>query len=110
MTIARAEEVIQSQHLKLAATRTNIIEKDGEKTIYVPRSTNIGAYTTRGIGITQDTFKSMEFLSAIHSLAKDREKTHANEDLGYLAAQVTRLKPGERLKAHQDLNNGEHLT
>eukprot|EP00971_Amphidinium_carterae_P056251 1110121-Amphidinium_carterae.1 len=72
---------------------------------FILRSTNIGAFTTRGTGITPETYNNPEFVKAIRILAADREQTHPQSKLRYTAAQVTRLTTGARLKVHKDKNN-----
>ena len=59
-----------------------------------------GAFTTRGEGITQATYRYPKVVQAIHHLASLRGGEASSE--GYLSAQVNRAK---KLQVHKDKNN-----
>ena len=59
-----AKTTLLSHVLPKARQRTNVF-----KDVYQPRGSLFGAFTTRGEGITQATFRFPEIVSAIHLLA-----------------------------------------
>ena len=67
---------------------------------YVPEGRLFGAFTTRGEGITQATYRYPKVVQAIHHLASLRGGEASCE--GYLSAQINRAK---RLQVHKDKNN-----
>ena len=64
---------------------------------YVPEGRLFGAFTTRGEGITQATYRYPKVVQAIHHLAFMRGGEASSE--GYLSAQVNRAK---KLQVHKD--------
>ena len=95
MTTKEAQEIIMKHSLPKATSRKNV-QLPG----YVPEGRLFGAFTTRGEGITQATYRYPKVLKAIHHLATLRSGEAENE--GYLSAQVNRAK---RLQVHKDKNN-----
>ena len=66
----------------------------------MPEGRLFGAFTTRGEGITQATYRYPKVVQAIHHLASLRGG-EANSE-GYLSAQVNRVK---KMQVHKDKNN-----
>ena len=90
-----AKEIILNHPLPKARQRTNIVSDD-----YVPEGRLFGAFTTRGEGITQGTFRFPLAVKALMKLASTREGACADE--GFLSAQVN---CGIGLPVHKDKNN-----
>ena len=90
-----AKEIILNHPLPKARQRTNIVSDD-----YVPEGRLFGAFTTRGEGITQATFRFPLAVKALMKLASTREGPCADE--GFLSAQVN---SGVSLPVHKDKNN-----
>ena len=67
---------------------------------YVPEGRLFGAFTTRGEGITQATYRYPKVVQAIRHLASLRSEEAQSE--GYLSAQVNRAR---KLQVHKDKNN-----
>ena len=85
MTIKEAQEIIMNHSLPKATSRKNV-QLPG----YVPDGRLFGAFTTRGEGITQATYRYPRVVKAIHHLASLRSGEARSE--GYLSAQV-RIEP-----------------
>ena len=98
MSTREAKEALLSHHLPKATTRTNVKSKD-----YVPQGRLFGAFTTRGEGITQASYRYPLVVQAIHTLAATRPSGSGDE--GYLSAQLNRV---EKLPIHRDRNNHGH--
>ena len=98
MTTSEAIDILLNHALPKSRSRTNVSTK-----AYIPQGRLFGAFTTRGEGITQATYRYPEVVEAIHALASTR--CPASEDEGYLAAQMNRAKS---LPIHQDKNNHSH--
>ena len=90
-----AKKIILDHPLPKARQRTNIVSDD-----YVPEGRLFGAFTTRGEGITQATFRFPLAVKALMMLASTREGPCADE--GFLSAQVN---SGVSLPVHKDKNN-----
>ena len=90
-----AKKIILDHPLPKARQRTNIVSED-----YVPEGRLFGAFTTRGEGITQATFRFPLAVKALMVLASTREGPCADE--GFLSAQVN---CGISLPVHKDKNN-----
>ena len=90
-----AKKIILDHPLPKARQRTNIVSDD-----YVPEGRPFGAFTTRGEGITQATFRFPLAVKALMMLASTREGSCADE--GFLSAQVN---SGISLPVHKDKNN-----
>ena len=90
-----AKKIILDHPLPKARQRTNIVSDD-----YVPEGRLFGAFTTRGEGITQATFRFPLAVKALMMLASTREGPCADE--GFLSAQVN---SGISLPVHKDKNN-----
>ena len=82
MTLKEARETIMRHSLPKAVSRKNV-QLPG----YVPEGRLFRAFTTRGEGITQATYRYPKVVQAIE---------------GYLSAQVNRAK---RMQVHKDKNN-----
>ena len=95
MTEDDAKKIILDHPLPKARQRTNIVSED-----YVPEGRLFGAFTTRGEGITQATFRFPLAVKALMVLASTREGPCADE--GFLSAQVN---CGISLPVHKDKNN-----
>ena len=89
------KKLIINHRLPKAKQRTNVVV-DG----YVPQGRLLGAYTTRGEGIAQATYRFPLIVKAIHRLAKTRPGGGADE--AYLSAQ---LNSAVFLPIHQDKRN-----
>ena len=90
-----AKRIILEHPLPKARQRTNIVSED-----YVPEGRLFGAFTARGEGITQATFRFPLAVKALMVLASTREGPCADE--GFLSAQVN---CGISLPVHKDKNN-----
>ena len=95
MTKKEAQEIIMRHSLPKAVSRKNV-----QLPRYVPEGRLFGAFTTRGEGITQATYRYPKVVQAIHHLASLRGGEASCE--GYLSAQVNRAK---RMQVHKDKNN-----
>ena len=95
MTRKEAQEIIMRHSLPKAVSRKNV-QLPG----YVPEGRLFGAFTTRGEGITQATYRYPKVAQAIHHLASLRGGEASCE--GYLSAQVNRAK---KLQVHKEKNN-----
>ena len=95
MQVEEARKVLEDHPLPRARQRTNVRSDD-----YIPQGRLFGAYTTRGEGITQATFRFPLAVAAIMCLAATRGPTHSDE--GFLSAQLNR---STFLPIHQDKNN-----
>ena len=95
MTLREAQEIIMRHTLPKAVSR-----KNNQLPEYVPEGRLFGAFTTRGEGITQATYRYPKVVQAIHHLASLRGGEASCE--GYLSAQVNRAK---RMQVHKDKNN-----
>eukprot|EP00971_Amphidinium_carterae_P048595 957772-Amphidinium_carterae.1 len=87
--------VILDHAIPLQPTRTNVIAAN-----QTPRSRLFGAFTVRGSGVTQATYRFPKVLEAIHRLASTRPTSHANAP--YAAAQLTQA---QFLPCHRDMHN-----
>ena len=99
VTKKESQEIIMRHSLPKAVSRKNV-QLPG----YVPEGTLFGAFTTRGEGITQATYRYPEVVQAIHHLASLRGGEASCE--GYLSAQVNRAK---RMQVHKDKKNHRHV-
>ena len=90
-----AKSTLLNHVLPKARQRTNVF-----KDVYQPRGRLFGAFTTRGEGITQATFRFPEIVSAIHLLASSRPSGFTTEP--YMSAQ---LNASSSLPLHKDKNN-----
>ena len=90
-----AKSTLLNHVLPKARQRTNVF-----KDVYQPRGRLFGAFTTRGVGITQATFRFPEIVSAIHLLASSRPSGFTTEP--YMSAQ---LNASSSLPLHKDKNN-----
>ena len=95
MTADEARKVLLDHPLPTARQRTNVRTKD-----YTPQGRLFGAYTTRGEGISQATYRFPLAVAAIMCLAATRGGISSDE--GFLSAQVNCAKS---LPIHQDKNN-----
>ena len=95
MSLKEAVEVLQRHSLLKARSRTNV---STEK--YTPQGRLFGAFTTRGEGITQATYRYPKVVNAIHRVALERGKEAETE--GYLSAQLNRASA---LPVHKDKTN-----
>ena len=95
MTRKEAQEIITRHSLPKALSR-KIVQLPG----YVPEGRLFGAFTTRGDGITQATYRYPKIVKAIHHSASLRGGEARSE--GCLSAQVNRAK---KLHVHKDKNN-----
>ena len=95
MTTKEAQEIIMRHSLPKATSRKNV-QLPG----YVPEGRFFGAFTTRGEGITQATYRYPRVVEGIHHSASLRDGEAKTE--GYLSAQVSRAK---RLQVNKDKNN-----
>ena len=95
MSEIEAKDILLNHPLPKARQRTNIVSED-----YVPEGRLFGAFTTRGEGITQATFRFPLAVMALMKLASTREGPCADE--GFLSAQVN---CGISLPVHKDKNN-----
>ena len=90
-----AMAIVQCHSLPKARSRTNIATD-----AYTPQGRLFGAFTTRGEGITQATYRYPKVVNAIHRIALERGKEAETE--GYLSAQLNRASA---LPVHKDKNN-----
>ena len=90
-----AKATLLSHNLPKVRQRANVL-----KDVYQPRGRLFGAFTTRGEGITQATFRFPEIVSAIHLLASSRPSGFTTES--YMSAQ---LNASSSLPIHKDKNN-----
>eukprot|EP00971_Amphidinium_carterae_P246199 4889689-Amphidinium_carterae.1 len=97
-------QILEGNVIPLAPQRTNICS-----TGMAPRSVLLGAYTTRGAGITKrcGIKRWSKVLSLVHELAKRRGE--GRNSVPYCAVQITATCNGQHLPAHTDGNN-EGLT
>ena len=95
MSEIEAKDILLNHPLPKARQRTNIVSDD-----YIPEGRLFGAFTTRGEGITQATFRFPLAVTALMKLASTREGPCADE--GFLSAQVN---CGISLPVHKDKNN-----
>ena len=95
MSEIEAKSILLNHPLPKARQRTNVVS-DG----YVPEGRLFGAFTTRGEGIAQATFRFPLAVMALMKLASTREGPCADE--GFLSAQVN---SGISLPVHKDKNN-----
>ena len=95
MTDDQARKVLLDHPLPKARQRTNVLTKD-----YIHQGRLFGAYTTRGEGVTQATFRFPLAVAAIMCLAATRGSLGTDE--GFLSAQVN---CATSLPIHQDKNN-----
>ena len=95
MDLQDAIDIVQRHSLPKARSRTNITTDS-----YTPQGRLFGAFTTRGEGITQATYRYPKVVIAIHRIALERGKDAETE--GYLSAQLNRASA---LPVHKDKNN-----
>eukprot|EP00971_Amphidinium_carterae_P273455 5427103-Amphidinium_carterae.1 len=76
-----AEQAVLRHTPRVAYSRTNV-SLPGEPV----RSTALGGYTQRGIGVTNATYKHPQLLAALHTIARSRE---GDMCLPYAAIAVT---------------------
>ena len=79
MSEIEAKDILLNHPLPKARQRTNVVSDD-----YVPEGRLFGAFTTRGEGITQATFRFPLAVMALMKLASTREGPCADE--GFLSA------------------------
>ena len=87
--------LLLNHRLAKAKQRTNVTTPT-----YTPQGRLLGAYTTRGEGITQASYRFPQTVQAVHRIAKTRPGIAAEEP--YLSAQ---LGSALSLPIHQDRNN-----
>eukprot|EP00971_Amphidinium_carterae_P352455 6492605-Amphidinium_carterae.2 len=91
----QAEQLILTHTPRLAYSRTNVTNPSGA----VIRSTALGGYTQRGVGITNDTYKHTQLLQALHVVAQSRQ---GEINIPYAAISVT----SGQTPWHVDQNDG----
>ena len=95
MSEIEAKDILLNHPLPKARQRTNIVSDD-----YIPEGRLFGAFTTRGEGVTQATFRFPLAVTALMKLASTREGPCADE--GFLSAQ---MNCGISLPVHKDKKN-----
>eukprot|EP00971_Amphidinium_carterae_P338220 6475462-Amphidinium_carterae.1 len=86
--------------LELNTTRTPALRSQEGEPVPIPRTELYGAYTSRGVGVTQRTVSRPHVLRAMMRLAKKRERQDE-----FASCMLTHVVAGECFTVHRDMRN-----